>query len=268
MKILAANIGLLDFVGSILMRFKASVGIISFLLAAFSLAANEEEPIFSISFRMMALPSIEDYNRTDLEGRDFIIRNVKYTSNGQSRTIPTVPFLSQSDEYRYRGPSPLVFYREVTDPDGVIRRRTLAEVDIANGSRNLLILALPRDNGNRNGFTTLTLADSLDTFPFNSFRIINFSSTRIASQLGDTREVLDPREEKIIKVSITEPRMVPFRLASYDPDSSQWSETSSTSVPFFGISRVLCLVMPDFSTRNVNSRPMIILDLGPKEEVE
>lgn len=252
------------------MKFKASVHIISCLLVSLSLAASGEEPIFNISFRMMALPSIEDYNRTDLEGRDFIIRNVGFSSNGRTQTISNIPFLSQSDQYRYQGPSPLVFYREVTDPDGVIRRRTLAEVDISNGngSRNLLILALPRDEGNRNGFTTLTLADSLDAFPFNSFRIINFSSTRIASQLGDTREVLDPREEKIIEVSITEPRMVPFRLASYDPNSSQWTETSSTSVPFFGISRVLCLVMPDFSNREVNSRPMIILDLGPKEEEE
>lgn len=242
-------------------RFAFIVSIIV-LFPLIGITAEELEDNYIVNFRMMALPPLQESPGRSKEGQDFNIYNVVYADSGSSRTIPSIPYLTQSRQYRYEGPSPLVFYREISGVEH--GRDILAEVDITGEIQNIMILALPRVENAESGFATFVLADGIDVFPLNSFRIINFSSKRIACQVDGNRKVLDAGDEEIIHLAILEPRMVPFRLAFYDIEAKDWLQSSSTSVPFYGNSRVLCLVLPDSSNGRSSTRPMIILDIGPE----
>jgi hypothetical protein len=245
------------------MKFKSTIAYVFALLACAELAANDPSQIYTVNFRLMALPPLQQNPRGSMDSPELSIYDIRYISGEKTKKIASIPYLNQSSEYRYSGPSPLVFFRQTSEAGGAMVKNILAEVDIADSKSNILILALPREENAVSGFGSYVLADDLDSFPLNSFRIINFSSNRIACLIDGKREIVEPRGESTIELSIAEPRMVPFRLATYDADTEEWRQTTSNSVPFYGISRVLCLMLPDPSSEGKYSRPMIVLDLGP-----
>jgi len=240
----------------------------SVFLCSIPLFAQEKEKIHSVKFRLMALPALQGNKNVGLDGEDTIIRDVYYASGKETKKIPTIPYLSQSSQYKYEGPSPLVFFRERTRVNGERVREVLARVDVSNGKRNILILVLPRKGNGGNGFGTYTLTDDLDSFPLNSFRIVNFSNSEVACMLDNLTARVKAGDESVVVLQSKEPRMVPFKLISFDSQSNEWKPISSTSVPFYGISRVLCLILPDPSSQKGRSRPTIILDLGPEADDE
>ena len=263
-------------------RLSMTAGLVVLLLPCFMLSARGEEPIYTVDFRLMALPPIEGYQRDSLngeaeedgldgeaeedglDGENHTIHDVLYQNGDNTEKISTIPYLTQTPSYTYRGPSPLVFFREISTGDGKKERKVLAQVDITAGQSHILILALPRKENARTGFMSHSLSDDLDSFPFNSFRIINFSNSQIACLIDGKKQVVEARGEGLTVLPIKEPKMVALKMASLNAESGKSQTISSTAVPFFGISRVLCLILPDRSTKGETARPVLILDLGPE----
>ncbi len=247
------------------------------LLPCAMLPARAEEPIYTVDFRLMALPPIEGdegegpsgaSTENGMDGANYTIHDVLYQNGDKTKKISTIPYLTQSPTYTYRGTSPLVFFREISTTDGQTERKVLAEVDISAGQSHILILALPRKGNARTGFMTHSMSDDLDSFPFNSFRMVNFSNSQIACLIDGKRQELEPRRERLTVLPIKEPKMVALKMASLNTESGESEAITSTSVPFYGISRVLCLILPDGSTKGGTARPVIILDLGPENTAQ
>lgn len=110
-----------------------------------------------------------------------------------------VPASGRGASFRYRGASPLVFFREMTDAEGQIRRVPIATVEYPAGWKKMLIVLI---SGGHTGedwrFDAQAFDDSAEGFPAGHARVFNFYQTTLALNNGGEVAQVPPRQSRLV----------------------------------------------------------------------
>jgi hypothetical protein len=150
-----------------------------FLLRPDLLAQQEEVPMYNVDFT--CLP----WEGTPLP------QGVFYESDGE---VHPVKFqrVRRTALMTYHGPSPLVFFRQETGPEGETIRIPVARADLSSGIERPLLLFVLRPEQPPGTFSVVVLDDRPEAFPAGSYKIINLNPAPLYCQVGDEKSELGP----------------------------------------------------------------------------
>lgn len=110
-----------------------------------------------------------------------------------------VPPSGRGDPFYYRGKTPLVFFREVTDAEGKVQRVPIATVEYPPAWRKALVVLV---SGGRKAevrdFSAEAFDDSAEGFPAGYARLFNFYRNTLAVNSGDGLEQVPARQSRLI----------------------------------------------------------------------
>jgi hypothetical protein len=179
---------------------------------------------------------------------------IRYASTGEESEALRLSSEVRSPEYRYRGPNPLVFFRERTGPEGETLREPVASVRVSPNLRQAFFLFFPIDAPQgAERYRILTVDDSRAAFPPGSYRFINLTDHRIAGQIGDTQFVLPYKENRIVRPEHETGRNISLQLAIENPDG--WQRKVSTAWLYRDTARSLVFLARDGDRLAIRSVP-------------
>ena len=111
-----------------------------------------------------------------------------------------LPTQYRSQEMRYVGDNPLVFFREESGPEGQRFRVPLAKVEVDPAITKQLLLFVPGGGDDSAEFKVLALDDRLEKFPQRSYRFFNLTDEKIGVALNDRRVALETYDNAIIEL--------------------------------------------------------------------
>ena len=112
-----------------------------------------------------------------------------------------VPSSGKGPAFRYRGASPLVFFREVTDAEGKVQRVPIATVEYPAAWKKVLIVLISGGH-TADGWTFGAQAfdDSREGFPVGHARIFNFYPGTLALNSGGDVAQVPSRQSRLVKL--------------------------------------------------------------------
>jgi hypothetical protein len=124
--------------------------------------------------------------------------------------------------YRYRGPNPLVFFRETPGADGRPVRAPVGTLRFAKEIKQALVFAIPRAASAATGdeLTFVAIDDSRGSFGPDTLVIYNALPMRVGAVLGTRRFVVEPGASPPLSVKELGRGIVPMEF---------WIETSEGS---------------------------------------
>lgn len=141
-----------------------------------------------------------------------------------------VPPDGRGASFHYRGKPPLVFFREVTDTEGKVRRVPIATVEYSSAWKKTLVVLLSAGRTAEGvNFTAQAFDDSAEGFPAGHARLFNFFRSTLAANSGDGVEQVPPRGSQLIALKGARAR-VWMKLAVQRPDSWEVLPTFVTQV--------------------------------------
>lgn len=142
--------------------------------------------------------------------------------------------------FRHKGGSPLVFFREVKDAEGRLRRETVATVEYPpEWKRMLVVLLADARRPGQDAFTAQVFDDGAEGFPAGTARVFNFFRTTLAANSGDALEQVPSGQSRLMRLSGARAR-VWLKLARQGP--TEW-ELLPTFVTQFSPDRRLLLFL-------------------------
>lgn len=109
---------------------------------------------------------------------------------GQKRPI-VVGKMAMSPKFQYSGASPIIFYRDVETPDGVMAPKPVVSVPISGASSPLLML-VSGDTDKPN----IRVMDDSGLYKPAGMTIINLSGKQLAFSIGEERFAIGPDGKK------------------------------------------------------------------------
>lgn len=158
-----------------------------------------------------------------------------------ARTLEaSVQSSGKGPSFHHKGGSPLVFFREVKDAQGNLKRETIASVVYPPEWKKMLVVLLADSRHPGEGlFAAQAFDDSSEGFPAGSARIFNFFKTTLAANSGDALEQVPPGQSRLMRLSGARAR-VWLKLARQGP--TEW-ELLPTFVTQFSPDRRLLLFL-------------------------
>lgn len=130
-----------------------------------------------------------------------------------------VPAGGKGAPFRYRGASPLVFFREVTDAEGAVRRVPVASADFtASWGRTMVVLVATGKDAHGPTFAARAFDDSAEGFPAGHARVFNFYPDTLALNNGGRTAQVPARESRMVALDVAGSR-VWMKLALQRADS-------------------------------------------------
>lgn len=110
-----------------------------------------------------------------------------------------VPVGGKGPAFRYRGPSPLVFFREEIDAEGAARRVPVSSAEFSPGwGRVLVVLVATGRDAAGHRFAAQAFDDSAAGFPAGHARVFNFHAGTLALNSGGQVARVPARESRLI----------------------------------------------------------------------
>jgi hypothetical protein len=142
---------------------------------------GEEPPQFSVSFRTMGWSSA--------------IKEL-YIMQGETKKPFTATDANPSKRIDYRGPSPLLIYKEgetELNQDGVPIPRLVGRFAITNSGDWLLVLEESSDSSGRLMYDVFSVVDAPDEIEA-GYRVVNFTGAPLAIRMNDSRSLIEPAD--------------------------------------------------------------------------
>jgi len=198
------------------------------------------EPEISLRFGVMAWKPVE--------------QGIRFAPPDKPSEALRLSSESRSPEYRYRGPNPLVFFRERTGPEGDTIRDPVASIRVPPDLSRALFLFFPVDAPQgAERYRILTIDDSRAAFPPGSYRFYNLTDHRIAGRIGDSQFVLPLQENRLVRPDHDNGRNIPLQLAVENPDG--WQRKVSTAWLYRETARSLVFLARDGDRLAIRSIP-------------
>ncbi|MEX2382480.1 MAG: hypothetical protein WD490_08855 [Opitutales bacterium] len=186
-----------------------------------------------------------------------------YVQEGQPIKIEGLQASRRSDMHRYQGGSSFMLYDPASLNVPVAEGKTpppprpLAEVSLPKDIQHALLILFPAGEDDPLPYRVLVMNDDPDSFPFPSYKLVNFSRQRAAVILGKQRIVLEPGQQKL---TTSDEKTVNLLLAIPGRDGREWSLVYDNFFPNWAEERSLVFIVED--TRNGKSRviPRVILE--------
>lgn len=126
-----------------------------------------------------------------------------------SRTLDVgVPVGGKGAAFRYRGPSPLVFFREEPDAEGKVRRVPVASAEFSPGwGKALVVLVATGRDAAGPRFVAQAFDDSAEGFPAGRARVFNFHAGTLALNNGGRVAQVPTRESRLVEFNLTGNRL-------------------------------------------------------------
>jgi len=176
-------------------------------------AQVEEPPVYTIDFRAISWSGM--------------LTDVYYQSVGASPARLTVPVGTRSSFQRYRGTSPLTFFRIVgKDEDGNPIKKPVASLPLqANGS-DLLVNFIEIGSETRLPYRLFVIAEQSDEFPFGTCLFYNFTRKEVAVAFGSSLRKIAPADKQAFSLPEAEANFQ-VRIADQNEAGNWKSEYSS-----------------------------------------
>lgn len=206
----------------------------------------------------------------DLEFSAFSLRALKAVSfeaePGQGPT--TVQFYTpqRSPRYAYRGPNPVIFFREERSPLDPLRtiRVPLARATIPEGVHEPLFLFFPRNNpqapAGQLPYEVYVLDDSWQNFPPRHLLFFNASERRLEGLVGQERLTLEPGLSRAVRVD--QRVEVQFKLLFRERFHTTYAHTLSLNPR----ERVLILFFPPYYADSLEVQYRILREEKSSQE--
>jgi len=187
---------------------------LSFLgISALSAQPREQPELISLDFKTLRFgPPIEALKFDDGETVQTI--GVSTNSLGNAR--------------KYRGPNPIVFFREreTNDPENPIERVPVASVRVPEGMSEALVLFIVSNSGSSpQRIQTRVIDASRSSFDQGEMQFLNFSPLAVGCMIGENRFTIDPGEREVIAPEPVEDLQV-VRMAFFDDEWQSFKRTA------------------------------------------
>lgn len=147
--------------------------------------------------------------------------------------------------HQYRNKSPILFYEKITDPEGKLIERVVAEVEFEKKQEEILIILHPFDQ-EWSRCRAIVLDDSKKAFPGDHLKALNISVYDVQVLINGESIGLQPKDEKSIKIKASL-GYVNWRIAAKLKD--QWQLVRAASTQFLEGMRQIIIVNVDVSNK-------------------
>ncbi len=125
-----------------------------------------------------------------------------FTFHGGKRlvTLDDLHTLKRTEEYRWKGGGPLLMTLDGMKPSAETPPENLVSIPFPGQVKQALVLLIP-DKTSKSGYRGLVLDDSMDRFPWGTYRFINATGVPLVCRLGPAAPVLLPKKLKTVDIS-------------------------------------------------------------------
>ncbi|WP_309379811.1 hypothetical protein [Cerasicoccus frondis] len=202
-----------------------------YALTAFCASLNaapikQAEPNVSIQF-------------TTLSWDASMIKDLKFESEGEVDSV-SIYQRGFSIPQTYVGPRTMRFFREVTDPaTGEPLRNIVAQVNIPENVRELLLIFKQNDQGSKEHYQIFPINRNRDDFPRGSYQIFNLSDYPISGKIDEQLFQINTQRSQVIKLPLQETATIEVKFARNENDSwslaysSLWAHKANNRVNIF-----------------------------------
>lgn len=149
----------------------------------------------------------------------------------------------RSATFSYRGPSPIVFFREQRGNGGPPARFAVARADFAAGARALLLVFVPGgDPGRLEEFSVIAVEETPDTFFRGMLRVLNLTGTKSLARVGAENREIAGLDHADFHFHSPRASRIDFGLAIWA--GSDWRVTVDTDLVLADDRRYLMLIVP------------------------
>ncbi len=157
----------------------------------------------------------------------------------------------RSEQYSYMGPNPIVFFREVMGPEGILIKQPIASASIPNGMTHALLIFNKLESPDSAGreYRILVIDDGSTNFPWGSFRVFNFSEHQIGGIIADEKFVIQPKSFQTISPKYDDDKNMGVRFSiNFE---GEWIPAMSTRWRYHDTGRNLVFL----TTETTNIKP-------------
>ncbi|MBT64091.1 MAG: hypothetical protein CML13_12855 [Puniceicoccaceae bacterium] len=160
------------------------------------------------------------------------------------------PMQARSAPIEYSGPNRILLSRIIENvaPELPPMSHPAAEVIIPPSYAQALIILIPQNqSGAPYPYRPIVVNDSLEHFPKQSLRFLNFTEHQLAGQLGAKQFKIEPKSEAVSKPDKTlgSKHLVPFRIVRRIAGQDTWRPVKSTAFSMPPYARILVLILED-----------------------
>lgn len=179
------------------------------------------------------------------------------------------PMQARSAPFEYTGPNRILLSKiiESADPKRPALSSPAAEVIVPPAYTQALIILIPQNQSAAPyPYRPIVVDDSLEHFPKQSLRFLNFTEHELAGQLGANQFEIEPKSEAVSKPDTTlgSKHLVPFRMVRRITNGDTWRPVKSTAFSMPPNARILVLILEDPQAPDL--RFVILKELTPLGE--
>lgn len=200
--------------------------------------SSEEAETISVRFTCLAWDSVDS-------------RGLNYMTEGEEVGL-RISSAFRSPKYEYTGLNPFVIYTKKSAPNGESLKVPVASVSIDPELKDVLLLFVQQRSTEagesaQSKYTILVMNESLNTFPFGSYRIFNFSERDVGGILGDSKFILPPKSQKVITPSVENHLSMQVHFSKKQDE--QWVPEVNTRWNYEENARRIVFISEDTSSR-------------------
>lgn len=176
---------------------------------------------------------------TTLSWDTTMIKDLKFESDGEVETV-SVYKRGFSIPQTYVGPRTMRFFREVVDPaTGETLRNTIAQINIPEKTRELLLIFKQTGKGPNEHYQIFPIKRDRNDFPRGSYQIFNLSDYPISGKIDEQLFQVNTQRSQIIKLPLQKTTTIEVKFARNENDnwslaySSLWAHKANNRVNIF-----------------------------------
>jgi len=118
----------------------------------------------------------------------------------------------RSPRYDLNSAREVRIFTDGVDPEGNPIKVPVSKIPVPEGIREPLVILFARAGGEKPEYVGMVVEDGEESFPFGSYRLINFSPFPVVFELDGTAHSLSPRETALAKPDLNERVNIPVRV--------------------------------------------------------
>ncbi|WP_269522660.1 hypothetical protein [Coraliomargarita parva] len=175
------------------------------------------------------VPEIFELDFITLNWDEGVIRDLNYLSDGEVKSLK-IYSRGFSLPKAYRGPSPIVFFREVpADTETGVRRIPVAKCDLTSDLDEVLFIFKALD-GEGEAFRVFPIPRNIENFKRGSYQVCNLSDFEIRGKVGEELFAVASNGFEVVELKDAESTSVEVKFARSDEEQS-WELAYSSIWP-------------------------------------
>jgi hypothetical protein len=173
-----------------------------------------------------------------------------YQYNNKSIAVTELYDDTRSKTYDYSGPATLYLYPiapPVTEkPTTALPEspQPIARISIPTGIRYPLFLLVPNPSGPE-PYRTVVFDDSPESFPFQSYFLVNYNSRRVAASIAESRIIIEPAQSHLV---ISKDQSLNLKLGVSLDENGGWKLVFNDYFPNWPELRTVVFIIDDIRT--------------------